>query len=151
MELSLNNLHRFLHKVDRRDRDLCWLWKGSIKDTGYGNAFLNGRSFPAHQMAYLLGNGPIPKGMCVCHRCDVRACCNPDHLFLGTRADNSRDMVSKMRQQVGEQRWSAKLTSSQVVEIRLSSDVSAHVLAARYGVSYSAIKDILCRKTWRHI
>jgi len=145
-------INAFWNKVAiTADDNQCWEWKAMLFPNGYGRMKVGGKDTLAHRIAWMHPNYIIPKGMCVCHRCDVRACCNPDHLFLGTRADNSRDMVSKMRQQVGEQRWSAKLTSSQVVEIRLSSDVSAHVLAARYGVSYSAIKDILCRKTWRHI
>lgn len=74
----------------------CLLWlAGSSR--GYGVLTINYKAKQAHRLAYELNHGPIPVGLFVCHRCDTPACCNPDHLFLGTQRDNVRDSVSKGR------------------------------------------------------
>ena len=82
----------------------CWIWQGRLTKEGYGCLQWNRPGLPrlsnAHRIAFAVYHGE-PGGMCVCHTCDVRACCNPDHLFLGTKADNSSDMVNKGRQAKG--------------------------------------------------
>jgi hypothetical protein len=96
---------RFWSKVDRRDQGGCWEWQGAIRhgpNKGYGRFVetINGKRFEriAHRIAWQLANGPIPNGLLICHHCDNRRCCRPAHLFLGTYADNTADMVSKCRQ-----------------------------------------------------
>lgn len=75
----------------------CWLWLGSIDGEGYGRATFRGKSDGAHRVSYTAFREAIPAGLLVCHSCDVRCCVNPDHLWVGTYADNNRDMLAKGR------------------------------------------------------
>lgn len=137
--------------VSRRSKKECWPWKGVIHTTGYGS-FRIGSKFQAyaHRISYELFVGDIPEGTFVCHKCDNRPCCNPDHLFLGSSADNSRDMVKKGRQSFGVRRPKSKLNDELVREIR-SSPLSQGKLAKIYGVNPSIISMVVRRKTWRHV
>lgn len=122
----------------------CWLWTGTVNDEGYGLIKVRGRIIRAHRAAYEDLVGPIPAGKLVCHKCDVRSCINPDHLFTGTVADNARDMGRKGRQHL------SRLTAANVLEIR-ASDLSAATLAKAFGVHPVTIRDIRRRHTWRTI
>lgn len=132
----------------------CQDWSGSKKSDGYGRAFLNGRAVRAHRLAWMLAFGEIPEGLCVLHKCDNRACVNPEHLFLGTQLDNIADMVAKGRQNTcrdvrGDQRWGRKLTDAQVLELRREAQTwrgTRRALAARYGISPPHLCGILKNK-----
>lgn len=128
----------------------CWEWQGARHPDGHGNLKLNGRYYRAHRLAYECSFGPFPVALEVLHRCDNPACCNPRHLFLGTKPDNIADMVSKGRQARGPMLPQTKLTEDQVRAIRI--DGRAHTeIAADYGVTPSNIGYIKARKSWSHV
>ena len=89
------NVNRFWEKVNKTKG--CWEWTASKTGSGYGKIMYNGRLQGAHRVALMLEGTEIPNGICVCHHCDNPSCVRPDHLFLGTHADNTRDMMEKGR------------------------------------------------------
>lgn len=132
----------------------CWLWTGSQQGTGYGTFGVTKRIRKlAHRYAWELTHGIIPDGSKVLHKCDVRNCVNPDHLFLGTNADNSADMVSKGRHSFGEKSASAKLNTTDVLEIMrmLSLKCTHQSIADTYNVSIGTITAIALGKNWKHL
>ena len=129
----------------------CLLWTRSVNTGGYARITWGGVQLLAHRIAYELTNGPIPVGMFVCHKCDIRTCINPGHLFLGTPHENSIDAANKNRMAYGIRNNKTKLTAEQVRAIRATApDVSAAALGRTYGVSRTHIhrlrKDSKCRK-----
>lgn len=97
-EVAQRIMARVSDKVMPITESGCFVWLGSCGNSGYGKA-RNGKNkdISLHRAAYIAAHGSIPKGVCVLHRCDVRSCLNPNHLFLGTKSDNSKDMVVKGR------------------------------------------------------
>lgn len=124
----------------------CHEWQRSLQNKGYGKISFRGkRPQRAHRMAYALHHDlPIPFDGVVCHTCDNRKCVNPEHLFLGTIADNNRDMVRKGRQSA------PKLTAAVVRAIR--ADTRPHgSIAKDYGVTRLTIRLVKARERWAHV
>jgi len=87
----------------------CWNWTASCHLDGYGQIGIDGKCLYPHRVAYEIWKGPIPPGICVCHTCDNRLCCNPAHLWLGTKADNNWDCIKKGRRgKVGRKKGTGK-------------------------------------------
>jgi hypothetical protein len=152
---------RLWKKVDIRDEDECWLWRGAINKNGYGVIGL-GRAgsgnITVHRAAYIITFGGIPKDMFVCHNCpngDTRSCCNPKHLFLGTPQDNMNDMIKKGRalHPKGSELPFSKLSESDVVEIfqQLKQGQAEQSIATERNVSVGCIRSIKKGKAWRHV
>ena len=151
-ERVAREIERFWDRVYPDPNTGCWLWLGAPKDKGrgYGTLRVEGRSVYAHRFSYELHRGPIPDGLGVLHRCDVHHCVTPDHLFLGTQADNNRDRDQKGRHAVGHKNGRAKLTWEKVREIRRrAGTVSAAALGREFGVGDTAIGDIIHGRRWR--
>lgn len=130
----------------------CWLWLNRGSDQGYGMACFNKRRLAAHRLSYAAWNGPFEREAVVCHRCDTPACVNPDHLFLGTPHENSRDMVRKGRQAFGVRHSQARLSEDDVRSILLTKfRRSNRDTAKHYGLSVVTVKRIRNGRLWRHI
>ena len=130
----------------------CWLWIGALGRPGYGSFCISKTPTRAHRASWLLHNGTIPEGQFVLHKCDVPACVNPEHLFLGTGLDNVRDCISKGRAALrrGEANGNSKLTEEDVKTIR-ASKLTAAAIAQDYEVSAVLIHKIRQRRIWEHI
>jgi hypothetical protein len=136
---------KFWSKVNKTDT--CWLWTGAIRNHGYGLLqHPKGTMRQAHRFSWEIHYGPIPKNRQVCHKCDVRNCVRPDHLFVGTATDNMQDMARKGRQ-------NSKLNPDKVRDIRqrYAEGVSARDLAAIHNVDRSLVHLIVKRKFWIHV
>lgn len=157
---------RFWAKVDRLSVGECWPWKGSRHPKGYGRIRVGGKYgelISSHRVSWEIAHGRmVPEGKQVCHSCDNPPCCNPDHLWLGSNADNVADKVSKGRQARnvvdvpyetrarGERGGNSKLKEADVLKIRATTRPSTEV-AAEYSVHPSLIRYIRARKIWQHI
>ena len=169
--LPSRDVARFWSKVEmpNADRkgplgDSCWLWKGIIRVGRYGKGLPYGRfkakvdgkwsRLTAHHIAYELTHGPIPDEVFVLHECDNPICVNPDHLFLGTKADNNRDRAKKGRSARGENHPKSKLVPEQVLEIRRLNREEGWThrkLATHFGVGKGSIQGILNGSHWSHL
>lgn len=144
---------RFLIYYHPGKPDACWPWTGTIDRNGYGViSDEKRRQIRAHRIAYERVKGRIPDGLCVLHHCDNRPCCNPDHLFVGTDADNNHDRHRKGRYPTGAAHPLAKLTDQDVREIRSSyPQMTQKSIAERYGLDQTTISEIVLRKKWKHV
>jgi len=150
----------FESKFIKRDTNKCWLWTGAKDKNGYGDFNLHltnetnkYKKVKAHRYSYELYMGKFKNSFLVCHSCDTPSCVNPNHLFLGTAADNASDMVKKKRSMSGERNNRGKLKAHQVIEIRekLSKRYNQTKLSKEYGVSRNTIKTIKNFQIWKDL
>lgn len=145
------SVERFAAKLDARSVPVpeagCVLWTGSLNSEGYGHigCRIDGRkfTFAVHRLSYEIANGPIPDGLCVLHRCDVRSCIAPRHLFLGTKDDNNKDRVRKGRSADvhGERNPFVKYTDAQIAAVRADTRKTS-IVAAELGSSPDYVRKL---------
>ncbi len=147
---------RYASKIKVDHVTECWMWQAGIDKDGYGNMWVRGDARRVHRLSWELHVGPIPAGMFVCHKCDRPGCSNPQHLFLGTPADNMRDRDAKGRHRFkspklrGTMHGMSVLTEDIVRQIRSSSSSGA-AMSRLFNVSQSTIASVRKRHTWSHV
>ena len=157
---------RFESKYRVDEASGCWLWTGTIMDLGYGVLTVDSVRMRAHRLSYQLHIGPIPKGegfhgTCVCHKCDVRNCVNPEHLYLGTHQENMRDAEKKGRFSQASRHWNATLKDDDVrlikrflerfPAVRGESPSPREFLSRWFGVSGPTISHISTGRKWKRV
>lgn len=167
LECTERDAARFRARADLlvRSPGGCWLWPS--KTDRYGNFYADGGRFQAHRMSYAVYLGPVRTDTLVLHKCDVRRCVNPEHLFLGSAQDNMRDAASKGRMATGNRHFAhrnpertqgelngnALLTEDAVRAIRagVAAGRPRKELAAEFGVCKACVSHVVTRRAWRHI
>jgi len=151
--------HRYESDRDRVEKcvdvrsDGCWFWKLSTFKSGYGMVRVNKRNLLAHRFCWEAIVGPIPDGAVLCHRCDRKLCCNPQHLYVGTTQTNADDAI-RARSLLGSRHPRARFTEAQVRAVRKEharGGVTYLQLAERYGVSSGTIGALVRGQNWRHV
>lgn len=144
----------FWTRVEIKGKNECWPWKESLNKDGYGRIRFDGIPKYAHRIAYELHTGKITDGLVAMHICDNPKCCNPNHLVIGTHADNQNDKMQKNRQAKGEVNGQSLLTEFQVLEARKRYKprvVTYKMLANEYGVCKDTMQKAIRGILWKHI
>jgi hypothetical protein len=168
-QITEKDIARFWAKVDRRGGNECWNWTAYRNELGYGQFYFGGRLGRASRFSFLIHGGEFtPKKALACHACDNPGCVNPKHLFAGSQSDNMVDARNKGRitYLCGEKHLNhlhpeyvprgvnqhfAKLNEDDVLRIRAANHVSNRVLGIQFRVDRSTIRDVIQRKTWKHV
>ncbi len=136
------------------DDNGCWIYR-RLQNTGYGSVSVKGKAIAAHRFSYRELVDAIPKGANVCHKCDIKACVNPEHLFLGTSSDNRQDMIRKGRGNFprGIRQPHAQLNEEQVsqIKLKLNRGLRQVDIAKEYNVKRNVIGDIKRNKNWYYV
>lgn len=145
--------NRLWSRVDRGPG--CWTWTAGKTSKGYGEFMFHKKVRYAHRTAWELTFGKIPDGLCVRHTCDNPACCRPDHLVLGTQADNVQDMIDRGRDRkaLGVDNGRAKLNPQKVRRLRRlrASGLSLKKIALIFGINDKTVWAVVSGKTWKHV
>ena len=131
----------------------CWIWTGYKDPNGYGRLNIDLKPRLVHRLMMELEGHQLTPSQYVCHKCDNPSCVNPDHLFVGTAADNSADMAAKGRSCRGEKQGQSKLTENEVLDIRKryeGGEVQSKI-AKEYGLHQVTVSEIVTRKIWKHV
>lgn len=150
-------INKFHEKITPGLTDACWLWPAGSRlgGRGYGAILYRQKKvYLAHRIAYYIANGPFPRHLFVCHRCDVKRCCNPAHLVLGTQSYNMLDSCVKQRNAFGEKHGNTHLTDKDVLNIRriaARGKISHNQLAKQYKVAQATISRIARGELWVHV
>lgn len=151
---GLTGVRRRLTEQTRRMPNGCWDATFNDLVNGYPRMSVSCVKLLTHRVAWALANDADPGDMLVCHRCDNRRCVNPDHLFLGTPLDNTRDMAAKGRRATQKSRRASlrgpSLSREQALQIYLN-PLPKYIIAAAYGVTRTHVGDIKARRTWRDL
>lgn len=158
-EQKKNRMRLIIEQYIEKKPNVCWDWNGNINSSGYAHIKIGGRdslrSYNAHRIAYLVYVGSIEKNKIVCHKCDNRKCCNPEHLFLGTYKDNMVDMVNKKRNMnpKGSQCSWSKLNEDQVLKMLelFKNGKNCAEVAREFGIDRRSASDIKRGRKWGHI
>ena len=158
MKNYLNNKDlntRFWDKVEKKESDECWNWIAGTQSKGYGSFGVgNGKTDLAHRVAFELATCINPDRLCVMHTCDNRLCCNPNHLQLGTIADNNKDMKNKGRQAKGMKNGRSVLTPNNIVSMRSDyqgNEKNLRELSEDYDIHYNTARNAVQGKTWKDL
>lgn len=143
-----NPIFRFINKIQKTRS--CWLWNGSKGESGHGQFCFDYKRVQAHRFMYVLGGKKIPKGMFVCHKCNVPHCVNPEHLYLADNKTNIRDAARDGLIPRGEKCFRSKLKRGEVRHIREmhAEGATMGALAIAYKVTTGAISGIIARRSW---